>query len=103
MIVLHRNKIESLSTEQFQTVGFVEEEASFSNEMLCKVALTRYSGGGVTTLMYDGPRSTVNEMGKEHKSKLMAEATKDVGHAAQLDKLFNGSKVVDPQDATVEG
>ena len=103
-MILHRNKVGGISTEQFQSMGFVEEEASFSNEMLTKIALTRYSGGGSTTLMYDGARSTVHEMGKAHKSKLIAEASQDVGHAAQLDKLFNKQPAaIDPQDASVDG
>jgi hypothetical protein len=105
MIVLHRNKVGNISSSDFQQAGFVEEKDSFSNEMLCKVVITRFSGGGMTTLMYDGARSTVTEMGKEHKSKLVAALTKDVGHAAQLDHLFNGKAAgpIDPQDASVDG
>ena len=104
LAILHRNKVGGLSTEQFQSMGFVEEEASFSNEMLVKIALTRYSAGGITTLMYDGARSTVHEIGKVHKAKLIAEANQEVGHDAQWAKLQGKpTGEIDPKDASVDG
>ena len=90
-----------MSADQFQSMGFVEEDASFSPEMLCKIALTRYGQGGITTLDYDGARSTVRDVGKEHKMKILAKAAADVplsGLSAQLAEMAK----VDPKDETVE-
>jgi replicative DNA helicase len=100
LIILHRDKINQLSSADFQSAGFVEEEAAMSNNMLCKVALTRYSGGGMTTLEYDGPRSTVREMGVEFKTKLQAKAKDPNDNVAETAAMKALAKV-DPKDETV--
>jgi len=58
-ITLDRIRLNKLNENDFEQLGFVESEASFSPKMLASVGLSRYSGGGYTTLRYDGARSTV--------------------------------------------
>ena len=66
---------------------YVEQEASFDDKMLTNVGLSRYSGGGYTTLQYHGDTSTVTEYSLASIAKMQSEVNKDVGYESQLAKL----------------
>lgn len=83
----HRDRIEEGSLEEFQAVGYVQGEGTFSNKMKLSVGLSRYSGGGYTTLDYDGARSKVSEFNLSAINQMVSNATKDVGYANQLRNL----------------
>lgn len=61
MIVLHRNEAAPMKKSEFQQVKYLEAEGTFEPQMLCRVVLSRYAGGGACTLMIDGAKSTVRE------------------------------------------
>ena len=61
MVCLHRNREGNLKEEEFAAVGFMEIEENFAPELLTRVDLSRYSAGGVTTLLFDGGKSKVTE------------------------------------------
>lgn len=86
-IILHREPANPVSKEMLETMVHVESEESFSPNMLVNVPLTRYSGGGYTTLLYDGARSTVTERDDIAKAKVQAAASKDVGYHNVLKTL----------------
>jgi 5S rRNA maturation endonuclease (ribonuclease M5)/ribosomal protein L37AE/L43A len=96
MITIHRDKVDGGSLEEFQAVGFVEGPGSFSNKMKVTVGLSRYSGGGYTTLEYDGARSTVREFNTTQLHQFDKLANKNVGYANQL-KAFN-IQIKEPED-----
>lgn len=87
MITAHRNKLDVSVKREFDEVGFVEIEASFGNEMVVNVGLSRYSQGGGTTLYYDGARSKVTELSQAVIGEMKAKANRDVGAAAIIKKL----------------
>ncbi len=61
MLCCHRNRTANLKKEaDFQ--GFIETEQTFEPQLLIKVDLSRYAGGGICTLWFDGLTSTVREM-----------------------------------------
>lgn len=65
MICLHRNREGNIKEQDFASMGFMEVAENFGPELLTRVDLSRYSAGGVTTLMFDGARSKVNEFSQE--------------------------------------
>jgi hypothetical protein len=83
MITLHRNRIGTMTQDNFDSMGHVEQEVTFDDKMLTTVGLSRYSSGGYTTLMYDGARSTVNDFTIQQVARMQAQANKDVGYDAQ--------------------
>lgn len=87
MLTAHRNRIGVLSADQFETCLYVEQDASFDDKMLIGVGLSRYSAGGYTTLLFDGPTSTVTEFNPAQIAKLQAEVNQNVGHDKQLQAL----------------
>lgn len=97
MITIHRDKIEGGSLEEFQAVGYVEGQGVFSNKMKVTVGLSRYSGGGYTTLDYDGARSTVREFDMSQLAQFNKQANKTVGYANQL-KSMNMAYAALPED-----
>lgn len=86
-ITLHRNKMGGITQAEFDACAFVEHEEVFSDKMLVTVGLSRYSGGGATTLHYDGARSRVSEYDEGYVSRVKAEASKNVGYEATLSAL----------------
>jgi DnaB-like helicase C terminal domain/Toprim domain len=80
MITLHRNRVGQVSAEQFETCMYVQNDATFDEKMLTTVGLSRYSGGGYTTLQYDGAKSTVNEFSAGQIVKLIETVNKNVGY-----------------------
>lgn len=87
MITLHRNRVGVLSQAEFETQMYVEQDSSFDEKMLVTIGLSRYSGGGYTTMLYDGARSTVNDFNSAQVAAVQKELMKDVGYANQLGKL----------------
>jgi hypothetical protein len=65
MVCLHRNRQGNLKEEEFASMGFMEVEENFGPELLTRVDLSRYSSGGVTTLIFDGAKSMVKEFSPE--------------------------------------
>ena len=61
MIALHRNRKASLKQADLTNMPFVDVEEIFEPQMLVKVVLSRYAGGGMTTLRMDGQLSSVRE------------------------------------------
>jgi hypothetical protein len=105
MITLHRTPLGDMSSEDFEQQGFVDEALSFGPEMLVSVGLSRYSGGGRTTLYYDGARSTIKNVPEEQIQKITDKKSKKlehVGYEAQMKKLGIMPKVIDSKDETVE-
>jgi hypothetical protein len=86
-ITLDRNRLNEISRNDFESVGYIESEAAFGDKLLAKVDLSRYSGGGYVTLRYNGPTSTVTEYNMGEIAAIKAMAEKDVGHESQLQKL----------------
>jgi 5S rRNA maturation endonuclease (ribonuclease M5) len=85
MITIHRERLKQGSLQEFQAVGYIQGEGTFSAEMVLTVGLSRYSIGGHTTLFYDGARSLVTEVDKDKMDKTAAKV--DIGYEAQLKRL----------------
>lgn len=62
MICLHRSRVASISAADFADNPMLDVNESFSPEMLTRIDLSRYSAGGVVTLMFDGATSKVSEI-----------------------------------------
>lgn len=86
MIVLHRERLGGDITPD-NIKDFIYEESSFSEDMLTTVGLSRYSGGGRTTLHYNGATSTILEKNEGQVAKMKAHASKNVGYESQLKSL----------------
>lgn len=70
MLALHRNRVGQIKAGDFN--GFLEAEANFEPQLLCRADLTRYASGGVCTLWMQGEVSTVRELSDEdHKNVLL--------------------------------
>lgn len=89
MIVLHRDRVGGETTVQDlkNAGGFLQEEASFGDDMLVTVGLSRYSGGGRTTLHYNGATSTILEKNEGQVAQMRARANRNVGYENQLKNL----------------
>lgn len=87
MITLHRDRIHANSKHEFEASQFVQGDGNFGDSMKVTVGLSRYSGGGFTTLKYDGPRSKVTQMTSEERAEVSRNAAKGVGHEKQLSDL----------------
>lgn len=98
MITLFRNRVGEISAQDFETIGFVQTEASFSDDTLVSVGLSRYSSGGYTTLHCNGATSTFCEKTFGQIQKMQVAANANVGHNAQLNALHN-VLAVPPADA----
>lgn len=96
-ITLHRDRIEQGSLEEFQSVGYVQGEGTFSPKMVVTVGLSRYSGGGHTTLYYDGARCQISEIPQHQISHMTAEANKNVGYESVLRNLSIKPAVMEVQ------
>lgn len=81
MIILHRERLGGDMTVE-EAKEFVYEEATFSDDMLVTVGLSRYSGGGRTTLHYNGATSTILEKDMGQIAKMNARNKREVGYAA---------------------
>lgn len=87
-ITLHRNRIGIDTTQEFETGNYISEEsATFGSDMLVTIGLSRYSGGGRTTLHYNGATSTVMEKTMGQITAMQQKANKNVGHENQLKAL----------------
>lgn len=86
-IVIHRNRLNEISANDFETLGYVESESSFSDKMLVTVGLSRYSAGGYTTLHYDGARSTVSELSALQINNIKQEMERGLGHESAYQAL----------------
>lgn len=96
MMILHRERAGGeLTSEEVKNIGYVYEETSFSEEMIVTVGLSRYSGGGRTTLHYNGATSTVSEMTQGQVAKMKANSSKAMDYEHHLTKL----KVAQPATA----
>jgi twinkle protein len=84
-ITIHRERLDQGSLEEFQAVGHIQGEGTFSNHMKVGVGFTRYSAGGYVTLDYDGARSQVREFDLREVKKMVAKI--DIGYEAQLRRL----------------
>jgi replicative DNA helicase len=93
MITLHRNRINQISSNDFETMGHVESELAFDEKMLVTVGLSRYSSGGYTTLHYDGARSTVTDYDPSAIAAIKAVMNKNVGHENQLKQMMTEGEV----------
>lgn len=82
MITLHRPMKAGITQEAFENVGYFETEASLEPRMLVNVGLSRYSGGGATTLDFDGARSVVREFDPVKKTEM---APKVDGHTVPME------------------
>lgn len=88
MMVLHRERTGGeLTAQDVKDMGYVYEETSFGDEMVVTVGLSRYSGGGRTTLHYNGATSTISENNEGQIAKMKAIAQKNIGYEQQLNKL----------------
>jgi replicative DNA helicase len=88
MMVLHRERTGGeLTAQDVKDMGYVYEETSFGDEMVVTVGLSRYSGGGRTTLHYNGATSTISENTEGQIAKMKAVAQKNIGYEQQLNKL----------------
>jgi 5S rRNA maturation endonuclease (ribonuclease M5) len=85
MIALHRSKHASMRESEFKDMGFIDEDTTLEPSMLTKVALSRYSGGGMTTLDFHGATSTVREFGTAGRAELIAGATPQLGTVAAVE------------------
>lgn len=87
-ITLHRNRIGIETTAEFELGNYISEEAAtFGDDMLVTIGLSRYSGGGRTTLHYNGATSTVLEKTMGQIQKMQAQANKNIGYDNQLKAL----------------
>ena len=68
---------------------------------MAKVDLSRYSGGGYTTLRYNGPTSTISEYNMGEIAAIKAMAERDVGYDSQLQKLGAMIKPVPEGEVTI--
>jgi hypothetical protein len=100
-ITLDRNKLNEISRNDFETVGYIESESAFGDKLLAKVDLSRYSGGGYTTLRYNGPTSTISEYNMGEIAAIKAMAERDVGYDSQLQKLGAMIKPVPEGEVTI--
>lgn len=101
-ITLHRNRVGEISANDFASMGYIETESSFDEKMLVSLGLSRYSSGGYTTLYYDGPRSTVTEYDVAKIAAIKTEASKTIGHTAQLEALGITQPTATPAQTPVE-
>lgn len=83
-ITLHRNKVGAMKANDVEMLAGTDQSQSFDVKTLCTVGLSRYSSGGRTWLLCDGPRSTFTEMTVEQLAAAQAEINKDKGFAATL-------------------
>lgn len=86
-ITLHRTKLGELSADDFEKIGYVEQEAAFGEDVLTGVPLSRYSSGGYCTLHVNGETSTFMEKNEGQIAKMKADSNKNVGHENQLANL----------------
>lgn len=86
MMILHRERLGG-DVNPDDIEGYLHEEASFSDNMLVTVGLSRYSGGGRTTMHYYGATSTIMEKDEGQIAKMKAQANKGVGYQSQLASL----------------
>jgi len=86
-IILDRTRLNPISKSDFDTLGFVESEAAFDDKLFASVGLSRYSGGGYTTLRYDGARSTIYEYDSAEVEKIKADLERGLGHEAKFEEL----------------
>lgn len=75
MLVLDRASEQALDKEALEQQGVLETQTNFGPELVINVALSRYSGGGIRTLHYEGATSTICEITEAGKLKLIAEST----------------------------
>lgn len=95
-ITLHRDRIEQGSLDEFQSVGYVQGEGTFSPKMVVTVGLSRYSAGGHTTLYYDGARCQISEIPATEITNLITQANKNVGYDSVLRSLNIAPKGTKP-------
>lgn len=80
MIALHRERLGTLTEEDLKSNnGFIQNDASFSNNLITMVGLSRYSGGGGCTLHYNGATSTVSEWSAGEIAAMQANSKAKVG------------------------
>lgn len=65
MIVFHRPRKASVKASDFEAMKYLECDDTFEPQMLAKVSLSRYAGGGICTLWMHGSTSTVSECPSE--------------------------------------
>jgi hypothetical protein len=74
MLLLHRSLKAGITQEAFNSAGYLETEAALEPKMLVNVGLSRYSGGGATTLNFDGGMSLVTEFDPTKKEAMKPKA-----------------------------
>lgn len=87
-ITLHRNRMGVETTAEFEMGGYISEEvATFGDDLLVTIGLSRFSPGGRTTLHFNGATSTVLEKNEGQIKQMQQKANKDVGYDSQLKAL----------------
>lgn len=84
MIMLHRPTKAGVTSEAFESAGYIETEAALEPKMLVNVGLSRYSAGGATTLEFDGARSKVREYDFAGKAAMEPKTGHQVVHEAPI-------------------
>lgn len=65
LVAFHRPRKASVKASDFEAMKYLECDDTFEPQMLVKVALSRYAGGGICTLWMHGATSTVSECPSE--------------------------------------
>lgn len=95
-IALHRQRVGEMNADKIDQMVGIEQAASFADDTLVSVGLSRYSGGGRCWLMFDGARSTFNPKTTAAMALINKELNKDVGYAAINAKLGIKPKQQEP-------
>lgn len=80
LIVLHRALRAGIKAEDFEQMKFLDSDVAMEPEMLTGVRRSRYSGGGLTTLLFNGSTSTVTEFSPEKRAEIEAQQKKIIGN-----------------------
>jgi hypothetical protein len=70
LTILHRKQSAPINAQTFENVPFLDEDGALEPEMLAAIRLSRYSGGGITTLIFEGSTSTVRDFTPADRTKM---------------------------------
>jgi len=89
-ITIHRNRTGIETTTEFEQGNFISEEAAtFGNDLLVTIGLSRFSPGGRTTLHFNGATSTIMEKSAGEIQLMQQKAAQGVGYANQLASVLH--------------